>query len=60
MTSTAQQRDAMEIAAATGTDFGQDPVGVIMKKYDTDGNGTFSIDECAGWGGWCGVWAAGA
>ena len=31
------QEDAREVAKATGVDFGDDAVGAIMKKYDTNG-----------------------
>jgi len=37
--------DAAAIMAATGGGFGDDPIGVVMKKYDKDGNGTFDISE---------------
>ena len=37
--------DAGAIAQATGTAFGDDAVGAIMKKYDRDGNGTFDTSE---------------
>jgi hypothetical protein len=34
-----------EVLKATGTEFGDDPVGALMAKYDTDGNGNFSVAE---------------
>ena len=36
---------ARELAKATGTLFGDDPIGHIMRKYDKDGNGVFDIAE---------------
>jgi hypothetical protein len=36
---------AKEIAKATGTAFGDDTIGVIMSKYDKDGNGIFDLEE---------------
>ena len=36
---------AREIAKATGTSFGDDTIGVIMSKYDKDGNGRFGPEE---------------
>ena len=36
---------AREIAKATGTAFGDDSIGVIMRKYDKDGNGIFDLNE---------------
>ena len=41
------QEDAREVAKATGVDFGDDVVGAIMKKYDTNGDGVFQINEYA-------------
>lgn len=38
---------ADDIAKATGTSFGDDPIAAIMSKYDKDGNGTFDVNECA-------------
>ena len=35
---------AADILKMTG-DFGDDPISVVMKKYDKDGNGTFDISE---------------
>lgn len=38
--------NAAAIAKATGMGkFGEDSIGAIMSKYDTDGNGSFSINE---------------
>ena len=36
---------ATAIAKATGTAFGDDSIGAIMKKYDKDGNGMFDVHE---------------
>ena len=36
---------AEDIAKATGTNFGKDALGLIMEKYDKDGNGSFDIGE---------------
>jgi len=36
---------ADDIAKATGTSFGDDPIAAIMSKYDKDGNGTFDVNE---------------
>ena len=41
------QEDAREVAKATGVDFGDDAVGAIMKKYDTNGDGVFQVNEYA-------------
>ena len=48
------QEDAREVAKATGVDFGDDAVGAIMKKYDTNGDGVFQVNEYAEGedGGW--------
>ena len=42
-----QEVDAREVAKATGVDFGDDAVGAIMKKYDTNGDGVFQVNEYA-------------
>ena len=41
------QEDAREVAKATNVDFGDDAVGAIMKKYDTNGDGVFQVNEYA-------------
>ena len=40
-----QRASAAAIAAATGTNYGDDAIGAIMAKYDKDKNGKFDLDE---------------
>lgn len=43
---TQRRASAQIVAKAVGiTDFGDDAIGAIMKMYDTNGDGNFSIDE---------------
>merc|ERR1719272_705105 len=46
-TKTDQQDDAKVIMAAAGKTVvhGTDPIGQLMNRYDTDGNGTFDVGE---------------
>ena len=39
---------ATAIAKATGTNFGDDAIGAVMAKYDTDGDGKFDLNEVRG------------
>ena len=41
-----EERAAQHLAAATRTEtFGKDAIGVIMRQFDTNGDGVFSIVE---------------
>ena len=40
-----QRASAAAIAAATGTNYGDDAIGAIMAKYDKDKNGKFDLGE---------------
>ena len=42
---TSSKEAAAEIAKATETPFGDDPVAILCAKYDLDGSGSFSIEE---------------
>ena len=44
----ALRASATTIAKMTGTDFGNDAIGKILAKYDTDGDGKFDLNEVRG------------